>query len=39
MELDEFGYPVWDFPLPLYNYNDPIAYDNQEDYVDYDFVS
>jgi len=31
MELDEFGLPVWDFPLPLYAPNDPIAYDSADD--------
>jgi hypothetical protein len=30
MELDEFGLPVWDFPLPLYAPNDPIAYDRDD---------
>jgi|APCry1669188970_1035186.scaffolds.fasta_scaffold196524_1 hypothetical protein len=32
MELDEFGLPVWDFPLPLYAPNDPIAYDQVDDH-------
>ena len=33
MELDEFGKPVWDFPLPLYAWGDPIAYDDDDDDV------
>lgn len=43
MELDEFGLPVWDSPLPLYTPNDPIAYDRDDEprpvfnaVVDYD---
>lgn len=30
-EIDQFGNQVWDWPLPLYAPNDPIAYDREDE--------
>lgn len=30
-EIDQFGYVVWDYPLPLYAWDDPIAHDRDDE--------